>query len=57
MLKKELLEVLACPECKGRLSAENPEFLCCARCEVSYPVLNDVPLLLRENAVKQGEVK
>lgn len=52
MIKKELLEILACPKCKGRLSADNPEFLLCPHCAVSYPVLNGVPLLLEEEAIR-----
>lgn len=47
---KELLEILACPKCKGDLE-EKGMFLVCKSCALAYPVLNDkVPDMLIEDA-------
>lgn len=47
---KELLEILACPKCKGDL-IEKGMFLVCKKCELAFPVLDgDVPDLLIEDA-------
>jgi len=49
-LPKELLEVLACPKCKGKL-VEKGMFLICKKCKIAYPVLDgDVPDFLLEDA-------
>jgi hypothetical protein len=47
MLKKELLEILRCPKCKGELLYE-PEkgTLTCKKCGRVYPVKNDIPIIL-----------
>lgn len=49
MLPKELLEILACPKCKGGLE-EKGMFLICKKCEIAYPVIEDVPDMLIEDA-------
>ncbi len=49
MLPKELLEILACPKCKGGLE-EKGMFLVCKKCEIAYPVIEDVPDMLIEDA-------
>jgi len=51
MLKPELLEILACPKCKDRLVLENGEALRCDRCRLRYPIREDIPILLIEEAV------
>lgn len=49
-VSKELLEVLACPKCKGKIE-EKGMFLVCRKCEVAYPVLDgDVPDMLLEDS-------
>lgn len=50
MLKKELLDVLCCPKCKGDLLYE-PEknTLTCKACKTVYPIKNDIPIMLVEN--------
>ncbi|MBS3052026.1 MAG: Trm112 family protein [Candidatus Aenigmarchaeota archaeon] len=51
-VKKELLEILACPKCKGDIQ-EKSMFLVCKKCKLAYPVLdNDVPDMLIEDAWK-----
>ena len=49
----ELLEILACPKCKGDLSATPAtDGLVCAACGVVYPVREDIPIMLVEEAVE-----
>jgi uncharacterized protein YbaR (Trm112 family) len=50
MLPKELLEVLACPKCKGNLE-EKGMFLVCYSCNLAFPILdNEIPDMLIEDA-------
>jgi uncharacterized protein YbaR (Trm112 family) len=52
-LKKELLDILACPKCKGDLVYKEIEnFLVCNTCMLKYPVKDDIPMMLIEEAVK-----
>jgi uncharacterized protein YbaR (Trm112 family) len=47
---KDLLEILACPKCKGDV-VEKGMFIVCERCKLAYPVLDgDVPDMLIEDA-------
>jgi len=49
-LKKELLDIMACPKCKGDIE-EKGMFLICKKCGLGYPVLDgDVPDMLIEDA-------
>ena len=54
-MKKELMEILACPVCKGELelrvvTEEADEViqgaLSCARCDETYPIDDAIPNLL-----------
>jgi len=52
MLKAELLEILACPKCKDRVVLDaKGEFLRCERCKLQYPIRDDIPIMLIEEAV------
>ena len=46
-----LLEILVCPVCKGPLDFRkaNPELVCKA-CRLAYPVRDDIPVMLEEEA-------
>ena len=52
-MQKELLEILACPRCRGQLEALGapPEALCCRACAVVYPVREGIPVMLVEEAL------
>ena len=55
-LKKELLDILACPKCKGALSVKPAEDgLACAVCAVVYPVKDEIPIMLVDQAVPEKE--
>jgi len=46
-----LLEILVCPICKGPLDYRKPQAeLVCKPCRLAYPVKDDIPLMLEEEA-------
>lgn len=51
MLNKELLEILACPKCKGDLvyDQQNDRLICNA-CRLRYPIQEDIPIMLIDEA-------
>jgi len=51
--QKELLEILACPRCRGQLEALGSPLqgLCCRACAVVYPVRDGIPVMLLEAAL------
>jgi len=53
MLSKELLEILACPKCKGDLIYdEENQRLICENCRLRYPIKDDIPIMIIEEAEK-----
>ena len=51
MLNQELLKILACPKCKGSLEYEKEnEKLLCRQCRLRYPIKDDIPIMLVEDA-------
>ncbi|HEY8368316.1 MAG TPA: Trm112 family protein [Thermodesulfobacteriota bacterium] len=51
-LDPELLEILACPRCKGRVSlAPAGDGLVCESCRLRYPIVDDIPQMLIDEAV------
>jgi hypothetical protein len=51
-LKKELIDILACPKCKGDLIyKESENFLVCEKCRLMYPVKDDIPVMIIEDAL------
>ena len=50
-MEKNLLEILACPVCKGELSfdAANQELICRFD-RLAYPIINDIPVMLEARA-------
>jgi len=50
-VSKELLEVLVCPACKGDLRPTTAlDALDCPRCKLRYPVIDDIPVMLADQA-------
>ena len=48
---KKLLEILACPQCKGELTLTPEEDgLVCQVCKLKYPIRDDVPVMLSDEA-------
>ena len=51
MVKQELLEILACPKCKGDLEYnEQDDTLICQTCRLIYRVEEDIPIMLIDEA-------
>ena len=49
MLKKELLDILCCPKCKGDLTYDpQKNTLTCKSCGSVYRVKDDIPIMLPE---------
>jgi len=50
-LKKELLDILACPKCKGDIHLNPAEDgLICEKCRLLYEIRDDIPIMLIEEA-------
>lgn len=50
-LPKDLLELVACPKCKGKVTLEPDEgAFICATCKLRYAVVDGVPNFLIEDA-------
>jgi uncharacterized protein YbaR (Trm112 family) len=50
-LDKRLLEILVCPQCKGDLEYDQASSrLICNACKLAYPVKDDIPVMLVEEA-------
>ena len=50
-IDKELLDILVCPKCKGDLNlTKKQDGLICQKCYVKYPVQDDIPILLIDEA-------
>jgi len=51
MIPQDLLDILVCPVCKIPLAVkENGQSLKCAECRRIYPVRDDIPILLVDEA-------
>ncbi|TAK74334.1 MAG: Trm112 family protein [Gammaproteobacteria bacterium] len=50
-MDKTLLEILACPVCKGELLYDQANHeLICRFDRLAYPVINDIPVMLETRA-------
>ena len=50
-LSSKLLAILVCPRCKGALEyRESEPSLICAACHLRYPVRDDIPIMLLDEA-------
>ncbi len=54
MFDKKILDLLACPKCKGKLIL-NKNTLICEHDKLSYPIIDDIPVLLIAEASDIGE--
>jgi uncharacterized protein YbaR (Trm112 family) len=51
MITQDLLQILVCPACKVALEyRQNPESLKCTQCHRVYPVKDDIPIMLLDEA-------
>ena len=50
-LEPTLLDILVCPSCHGELRVDEPASeLVCTACGLAYPVRDDIPVLLVDEA-------
>lgn len=49
-MERKLLEILACPVCRGPVSEER-ETLVCGGCGRGYPVREGIPIMLEDEAL------
>ncbi len=54
MIDKELLKILACPVCKSDVVLKGNKIIC-VKCYRKYPIRNDIPIMLEEEAVIDGK--
>ncbi len=55
-ISSELMEILACPECKGNVRLEESgEGIICDKCRIRYPVRDGIPVMIAEEAEKLGD--
>ena len=50
-ISQELLDVLACPKCKGEVRlTDQQDGLVCSACKLVYPIKEDIPVMLIDEA-------
>jgi uncharacterized protein YbaR (Trm112 family) len=52
---KELMEILACPSCRGDVELRpegDAEWIVCLKCGLRYPVRDGIPVMLVEEATR-----
>jgi len=50
-INQELLDILACPKCKGDIYMnENEDGLVCDSCRLIYEIKDDIPIMLIDEA-------
>lgn len=57
-ISKELLDILACPKCKGdirlaeKFTAQGEDGLICEKCKLLYPIRDGIPVMLINEAIQ-----
>jgi uncharacterized protein YbaR (Trm112 family) len=55
-ISPELLEILACPACKAKVDLKEDESgLKCRECKRVYPIRDDIPVMLIDEATIEDE--
>ncbi len=51
MIKQELLDILACPKCKGVVSLNDKKTaIICTTCRLIYEIKDNIPIMLIDEA-------
>lgn len=51
-INRELLDILACPKCKGNVHLnEKEDGIMCDSCKLMYPIRDDIPIMLIDEAI------
>ena len=57
-ISQDLLEILACPACKAKVELQpDGQGLKCVQCRRLYPIRDDIPVMLIEEATVEGEAE
>jgi uncharacterized protein YbaR (Trm112 family) len=57
-IDKDLLAILACPNCRGEVDYKEAEQVIeCRACHYRYPVRDDIPVMLVDEAEKPEPTK
>jgi len=52
VISKELLDILVCSKCKGDIHLnQNSDGLVCDACRLMYPIRDDIPVMLIDEAI------
>ena len=52
-ISQELLEILACPQCKGDVVlTDGKDALVCHACKLRYAIQDDIPIMLIDEATR-----
>ena len=55
-IDQELLDILACPKCKGGIYLTGKkDGLICENCRLIYPIKDDIPIMLIDEAIPLGK--
>ena len=58
IISAELLQILACPACKKEVElteyAAGEHGLRCGECKCIYPIRDGIPVMLTDEAIKEG---
>ncbi len=51
MIDQALLDILACPKCKKNVQYNDDKTaLLCEKCQLAYPIRDDIPVMLIDEA-------
>ena len=56
-MDSDLLRILRCPACRGELTAPADDEMTCLSCGLVYPVRNEVPILLVDEARRPDQAQ
>lgn len=57
MLTERFLQILACPVCKQTIRQTDEDAVFCVACVRSYPVHDDIPVMLTDEAEQTRPVR
>lgn len=60
MISNDLLDILACPACDERPPvrlSEDEQYLVCDNCGRQYPIRDDIPVMLVDEAVRPDKAE
>lgn len=55
MVAPELINLLVCPNCRGTVEyrSQEQQIVCIGECRYRYPVVNGIPHMLVDEAIKE----